>query len=278
MAGQDWDAVLDVSWQPELVRAAVTALGERAPRWLYVSSCSVYADDRTPDTDESAPTHQPWSGTGEAAIEDYGPAKVACERAVLDGVGPRRAFVCRPGLIAGYGDPSDRFGYWPARIARMDSPRERVLVPPLAPSTQVVDVGDLADWLVTVLEDGTTGTFNAVGDPLPLGRVVELCAEVAGNQPVLTPADDGWLGKHGVAPWMGEESLPLWLPMPDYAGFMTRRNDAAVAAGLRLRPVRDTVTDALAWEHEHGLDRPRRAGLSRDREAALLAELTGDAC
>ena len=273
VAGREWDAVVDVSWQPELVRGALAALGDRARQWLYVSSGSVYADDRTPGQDESGPVHEPWTGTGTADIESYGPAKVACEQAVVGTVGRDRAFVCRPGLIAGYGDPSDRFGYWPARLARADVPGRRVLVPSLERSVQVIDVRDLGAWLVSAIEGRTVGTYDAVGDVLPFGDVVTACADTAGAAPVLVEADDAWLTTQGVEPWMGPESLPLWLPLPDYAGFMSRRNDAAKSAGLRLRPVTQTVADALRWERERGLDRPRKAGLTTAREDELLGLL-----
>ncbi len=269
VADREWDAVLEVSWQPRPVREAVEALRGRARRWLYVSSGSVYADDSTPGQDESAALHDPWTGTGAADVESYGPAKVACERAVREGVGVDRAFVCRPGLIAGHGDPSDRFGYWPARLARAAADGDRVLTPTDRP-VQVVDVRDLAAWLVDVVERRTVGTFDAVGDQVSFRDLVAACARAAGRQPSPVEADDEWLTAQGVEPWMGPESLPLWLPLPEYAGFMTRRNDAAKAAGLRLTPVADTVTDALRWERELGLDRSRRAGLTPARETELL--------
>jgi 2'-hydroxyisoflavone reductase len=277
VATRVWDAVLDVSWQPDQVRSATAALAEHAAHWLYVSSCSAYADDRTPDTDESAAVHEPWDGTGEVSIEQYGPAKVACELAVRSAVGEDRACVCRPGLIGGYGDPSDRFGYWPARVDRAQADGEPMLVPPLDGAAQVIDVDDLARWLVHVLEQRVTGVYNAVGDVHTITEILAACADVTGRHPTTVPVADSWLRERGVAPWMGEESLPLWLPMPDSAGFMTRRNDAARAAGLELRPLRDTAAAALAWERERGLSRPRGAGLTPDREAVLLAAASSGA-
>ena len=275
VAGRDWDAVLDVSWQPELVRSALAALAERTGTWLYVSSGSVYADDRTPHTDESAPLHEPWAGTGAVDIESYGPAKVACEQAVLDAVGAERALLARAGLIGGHGDGSDRFGYWPARVGRMQSADEVVLAPPMASPVQVIDVEDLAAWLVRAAERRTAGTFNATGDVVTLEDVLRACVVATGNEPVAAEAEDAWLAEHGVAPWSGPGSLPLWLPQDEYAGFMTRSNEAAKAAGLELRPIADTASASLAWERELGLDRERRAGLSRDRELELLTDLLG---
>ncbi|MGZ4436350.1 MAG: oxidoreductase [Nocardioidaceae bacterium] len=274
VAGRDWDAVVDVSWQPDLVRGALAALAGRASRWLYVSSCSVYADDVTPNTDEAAPLLEAWQGTGPVGIDRYGPAKVACEQAVLEAVGPERALLARAGLIAGHGDPSDRFGYWPARVARMQSPDEVVLAPPVGGSVQVIDVLDLAAWLVTCAERRTAGAFNAVGEVTDIEAVLRASVAATGNEPVAAEAEDDWLLERGVAPWSGPDSLPLWLPA-EYAGDMTRSNAAAVGAGLVLRPLAETTVAALAWERELGLDRERRSGLSAARELELLTELLG---
>jgi 2'-hydroxyisoflavone reductase len=270
---RDWDAVLDVSWQPDLVAGAVDALGRRAAHWTYVSSLSVYADDSATETDESAMRHPARTATGEATSEEYAGAKVACEDLVIGGLGPERVFLPRPGLIVGHGDRSDRFGYWPARLARVGAAGERVLVPPLAAAVQVIDVVDLARWLVDAAEEHGTGAFNAVGDVVRFADVFAECATAAGVEPVPVEPPAGWLAAHGVAPWDGPESLPLWLPEQGYDGFMRRRNDAAKAAGLRLRPLRETIADALAWERQLGVDRSRTAGLTPIRERELLADL-----
>ena len=271
VADRHWDAVVEVSWQPDFVRSALASLGSGDAHWVYVSSCSVYADDATPDSDEGAALHEPHAEAGPVDVEQYGPAKVACENAVLDAVGAERALLARAGLICGYGDRSDRFGYWPARLASADD-GQPVLVPPRGAACQVIDVEDLAGWLVDAAERRTAGAFNAVGDVLSVGAVLDSCVQAAGRSPRLVEVSHEWLADHEVAPWSGPESLPLWLPEPEYAGFMTRRNAAARTAGLSLRPVAETVAASLDWERERGLDRDRRAGLTRDRETALLAE------
>ena len=264
--------MVDVSWQPALVRSALGALAAAARRWIYVSSLSVYQDDSEPGADESAALHPPWSGSGEVKIEQYGPAKVACEAACLDAVPAERLLIARSGLIAGHGDRSDRFGYWPARVARATYPGEEVLVVDSpAQQVQVVDVEDLAGWVVDCATAGTSGTYNTMGDPLPMKQVLEGCVEAVGQAPTWVPVDPEWLQGEGIEPWSGKESIPLWLPLPTYAGFMTRRNDAAKAAGLSTRPLRETIAATLAWEQELGLDRDRGAGLSATREAELLA-------
>ena len=135
---------------------------------------------------------------------------------------------------------------------------------------------DLASWLVRGAESRLAGVYNAVGQVHPVAEVLAACCTASGRAPRLVEASDAWLQEHGVAPWMGPDSLPLWLPRPEYAGFMARRNTAARAAGLELRPLQDTISAALEWEHESGLHRVRRAGLSRDRESTLLSALAAD--
>lgn len=272
VVGRPWDVVLDVSWQPRLVRGALAALSGTTAHWVYVSSSSVYSDDVTLGQAEDAPVHAPFAGDGPADWDTYGPAKVACEAACLTAMGASHVLVARPGLIGGYGDRSDRLGYWVARLARATD-GERVLVPPLSSPVQVIDVADLVDWLVTGAEQRTSGVFSAVGDVTRLGTVLDSAADRAGVRPVLVEAGGDWLEQQRVEPWMGPGSLPLWLPQPAYAGFMTRRNDAARAAGLRLRPVADTLAATLTWERELGLHRERRAGLDPARERELLTLL-----
>ncbi|MET0695652.1 MAG: NAD-dependent epimerase/dehydratase family protein [Propionibacteriaceae bacterium] len=265
---EDWDAVLDVSRQPRHVREALAALAERASHWTFVSTASVYAHFDDPvGMDETAELLPAFEGDGPSTPETYGEAKVACEQACLESLGDR-LHISRAGLIAGYEDLSDRFGYWPARFARTGS--DPVLVPDArSDRTQVIGVADLARWLLDVAERGVSGTFNAVGDAVALGEVVDLAAQVAGSEAEQVVVDGEWLAEAGVEYWAGPESLPLWLP-PTYTGFGARSNAAAVAAGLQLSPPADLMTECLDWERELGLDRERRAGLSSAREAELL--------
>lgn len=267
VAGSSWDLVVDVSWQPGFVRSALAALSGRAGSWAYVSSISAYADGLAAGSDESAALFPALVGDS-ARMEDYGPAKVACEEAVLSAF--PGALVARAGLLIGYGDRSDRFGYWPARLS-VEGP---VLEPPRDQPLQVLDADDLAAWLVAAGLAGTSGTFNAVGPPVTVGHALDASAAAAGTHPLWHETSEEWLLEHGVNPWMGPESLPLWLPAEDHGG-MAVSDAAAVAAGLTRRPLADSAAAALAWEREQGLDRDRRAGLSRAREAELLAEWSG---
>lgn len=260
VAAREWDHVVDVSSRADHVRAAVAALGGRASRWTYVSSSSVYADDETTDADETAPLHDPASpGDG----YDYGAEKVAAEDAVR--AFGDRVLIVRPGLIVGAGDPSDRFGYWAAAFLRAGE--GDVLVPETQErQTQVVDVDDLADFIVSTT---ATGAVNALGDRHPLGAVIESIRRAAAHRGETRSADDDWLLAHEVGYWTGDRSLPLWLPV-EMAGFMTRSNARYHAAGGVLRPLDETIARVVADEDARGVDRLRRAGLTREDELALL--------
>ncbi|MFF1541100.1 NAD-dependent epimerase/dehydratase family protein [Microbacterium sp. NPDC058269] len=262
LARQDWDHIVDISSQAEHVERAIDALGDRAGRWTYVSSVSVYSDDATVGVDESAPRH-PSARPGDEY--EYGAHKAAAEDAV--GLLGKRALIVRPGLIVGDGDPSDRFGYWGAAFARAGA--EPVLLPPVeGKHVQVIDVDDLAAFIVGAT---CSGAVNAVGDEHPLADVLDAVRAAAGHAGATVVAEEEWLLAHDVEHWAGPRSLPLWLP-PTMTGFMTRSNSAFHASGGQLRPLADTIERVIADERERGVDRERRAGLTRAEEEALLAD------
>jgi nucleoside-diphosphate-sugar epimerase len=277
LAGESFDAVVDVSplsypW----VRRALDTLGERAAHWTFVSTVNVYSDVRTPDqTPATGPlvppleqhaTREEMRAAGEDGVLLYGGIKVASENAVRDRMGDR-AFVVRPGLIAGSWDRSDRFGYWPGRFARGG----RVLVPDLGDRRiQFIDVRDLATWIVDAGEKNLAGTFDAIGPHRPTSTVLTDIATAVGFDGELVTASSEQLTAAGVNPWSGPRSLPLWVPDDD---FTTHDPAPSLAAGLPVRPFADTVADALERERELGLDRERKAGLSLAEEKEVLAKL-----
>lgn len=265
-----WDAVFEVSWQPGFVRGALAALGAKAKHWTYVSTGNVYEKFDVPGADESAPLRE---ATDLEVVdrELYGEAKVACERASVEAVGDRLV-IARAGLIGGPGDASDRGGAWVARAAR--APEEPLLVPDTPDlATSIIDVRDLASWLLDCAEKGTTGTFDAVGPVVPFGEWVELAREVGGHTGPVVLAPREWLEEQKVEQYMGPESLAMWLTEPGYEGWSNRTGAAALAAGLKHRPRRELMVDTLAWERELGLDRERKAGLSLGREQELIKSL-----
>jgi nucleoside-diphosphate-sugar epimerase len=274
LAGASFDAVVDVAtisypWVAE----ALAVLGDKTGHWTFVSTCNVYADHETlglgPDAELLPPLAEGGRGDADLSPDRYGSIKVASENAVRAAVGDR-AFVVRPGLITGPDDGSDRFGYWPARFARGG----QVLVPDVPDQPlQHVDVRDLAAWIVEAAETGRTGDYDGIGPASPLPDMLREIADAVGTDAELVPVAPADLTAAEVGYWGGPRSLPLWLP-PTYWGMSARDATPSLAAGLRPRPLADTVTAALATERRLGLDRERKAGLSAAQEAAVLAKLT----
>jgi len=205
------------------------------------------------------------------AHRDQGEAAGAPEadrRAVTAALAGRRMIV-RPGLIAGPGDDSDRFGYWTARFALAgDGP---VLVPDATGRrAQVIDARDLADLVVDVGVRALDGVVDAVGESVPLADALDLAAEAAGSTGERVVATDDQLAEADVRHWAGPRSLPLWLPA-EARGFSRRSDAAFVASGGRRRPLAETMRRTLDDERRRGIDRPRRAGLTPAEEAEVLA-------
>ena len=266
----NFDAVIDVARHPSQVRAAIAALRGRTGHWSFVSTCSVYADDATPSQTVDGPLKEPATpDVDETDMQFYGECKVTCEQLVAGTGLPH--FIDRAGLIVGPGDTGNRFDYWVSRLARGGEI--------LAPGTpgefaQWIDVRDLAAWHIHAAESGLTGIYDGIGAPITRGEFLDTIASAIGVTPKLTWVDQDFLAAQEVSPWMGERSLPMWLPLPDYAGFMTRDTSPSFAAGLTQRPLADTARDTLAWL-DTAPERTRRAGLTPTDEAEVLAAWHG---
>jgi 2'-hydroxyisoflavone reductase len=267
-AAGDWDAVIDVAREPVQATEALDALARRTAHWTFVSSCSVYAEHSTPGAAEDAALLAPLPAGTESTPENYGESKSAIEQATLSAAGDR-AHLCRAGLIGGPGDGTDRYGYWPARFARDDGP---AVVPAIAGhATQVIDVRDLAAWVLDAAQRGVTGPLNAVGEQVPFGEYINASRNVAGHRGGVLNTPEDWLLERGINYWAGPDSLPLWLG-PGHEGFCSRSNEAGRAAGLAIRPWQETLADTLEDERRRGLDRDRKAGLTPATEARLAEE------
>ncbi|MCK6445629.1 MAG: NAD-dependent epimerase/dehydratase family protein [Planctomycetes bacterium] len=272
LEGRRWDAVLD-TWtdMPRHVRSAATLLGPNVGQYVFVSSLNAVADLSQPHLDETAETTplEPKDEDNPSA-ELFGGRKARCEKLLAELCTDRYTIV-RPGLIVGPRDGSDRFTYWPVRIARGGE----VLAPGSGDDpTQFVDARDLAEFVVRLVERRTLGLFHVVGPEreLSMREVLETCVRVAENDARLTWVDTRFLLERGVAPWT---DLPAWLPSlePGHA-YWTLNVSKAIRAGLAFRPLDETVRDTLAWWAT--LPEARRAelkrGLAPERERELLAQ------
>ena len=252
LEGRSFDAVVDTSgYVPAAVRASAELLRDTS-LYLFVSSVSVYADMSTPPNEESACAELGDASADELAedFSNYGALKALCERAVWD-VFRERSLIVRPGLIAGPHDPTGRFTYWARRLARGGE----ILAPgPPERRAQFVDVRDLAEWMVTCVERRITGVFNATNEGVAWGELL------AGAE--ITWVSDEYLAEHEVGEWM---ELPLWIGDPAWAGMHRTDVSRALAAGLRFRPVAETLAGAAEAPAVDGV------GLTPEREAALLA-------
>ena len=275
LQGRKWDAVFDdCGHYPRWVKASAELLAPNIRQYVYISSISCYADNSKPGQDESAPLAKMADPTIEEMgknFEYYGPLKALNEQAAEKAM-PGRTTVVRPGYIVGPGDFSDRFTYWPWRVDRARGNAAEVLAPgtPTDP-IQVIDVRDLAAWLVRVVEKNVTGVFNACGPakPATMGEVLDACRAVTGREARFTWVSEQFLKD---APG-GSVDLPIWAPPSgETAGFHLWSNARAIKAGLTFRPLKDIIRDTLAWYKTLPADRQKqpRAGLKPEREAELL--------
>jgi len=265
--GGRWDAVVDTGgYVPRVVRASAERLAGNVDHYTFISSLSVYSDFSAEGLVESSPVatiEDP--AVEEVTGETYGPLKALCEQVVQEVYGDG-ALVVRPGLIVGPHDPTDRFTYWPVRVARGGD-----VLAPGAPErpVQFIDARDLAAWSVRMIEEGRSGIYNATGPEggLPMGEVLAACRRVSESDARFLWVDGDFLLERDVQPW---SEMPLWLTGEDAVGFGSVNVEKAVADGLRFRPLGETAGDTLAWARQRPADHEWRAGLNAEREAELL--------
>jgi 2'-hydroxyisoflavone reductase len=277
LEGREWDVCIDNPTSvPYWVRDIGQALRGRVGHYVFISTISVYADASRPGRDETAATavyggKDALAETRESLRADmrlYGPLKARCEEEAVRNF-PGITTVIRPGLIVGPGDETDRFTYWPVRIARGGE----VLLPgDGSDPVQIIDARDLAEWTIRLVEQRTLGGFNATGprQELSLAAMLDGIREVAKSEVRFTCVGTDFLASHKVSPWT---DLPVWVPgQGDTAGFARVNISRAVAAGLTFRPLATTVADTLTWFGSQPEDRRSnlRAGLSAGREVEIL--------
>jgi len=277
LKGKDWDVVIDNSgYKPKQVRLSGETLKGHVDHYLFISSISVYADFKTPGMDEDAKL---------ATIEDpatetvddktYGGLKVLCEQAVQEMYG-KHSTIIRPTYIAGPGDHTDRFTYWPWRVAKGGEM--------LAPGTpgdpfQFVDVRDLADFVKLCVEKRIAGVYNTCNTPrsVTMGSLLDTSKKVTGANTTVTWATPRFLIDNAV---YGEKAdgnyLPIWAPTEgEEAGSQLVSNARAVKKGMKFRTLETTIADTLAWANARPPEKNEklRAGLSPEKEKELLAKL-----
>ncbi|MEU9781636.1 SDR family oxidoreductase [Streptomyces phaeochromogenes] len=269
---EEWDVVVDTwSAAPRVVRDSARLLADRTRRYVYVSSCSVYAWPPAAGYDEDSPVVE--GASADAEQTDYARDKRGGELAVLEAFGAERALLVRAGLILGPYENIGRLPWWLDRMARggpvlAPGPRELPL--------QYVDVRDLAEWTLGAVEAGADGAYNVISPSghATMGALLDACVQVAGGPAELRWTDPEVILAAGIEPWI---QLPVWVPPGSESYDAMHRADVsrAVRDGLRCRPVAETVADTWSWLQGIGGIAPQRpdrpvVGLDPSVEAKVL--------
>lgn len=266
LEGRTWDVVFDLSaFHPDQIDRTAEHLVGRCGHYVYVSSVSAYADLRHPGTKEEAPLGR-LAGPIPAQFDgdSYGPLKAMCEARATELFASRT--IVRPTVIVGPHDPSDRLTYW---VMRLSEPGQHIVPPHLDSAVQYIDARDLAAWMVRLGASADNGVYNAAANHTSFARLARIIADVAGIELQSVQLTEEQAATDEVRPWL---DLPLWLPPADLdmRGFFQIDASRAVSAGLRTRPLADTVRDTLEWARARDTDE-LRIGLSHKREAELVA-------
>jgi 2'-hydroxyisoflavone reductase len=268
LKGRNWDVVIDTcGYFPRIVRMSAELLKDEVESYVFISSISVYSDFSKIGINESDAVGKIEDTTIEEITEEsYGPLKALCEE-VVRGVFGIGSLIIRPGLIVGPHDPTDRFTYWPVRVARGGD----VLAPDRPDvQTQIIDVRNLADFIIELIAQNISGVFNATGPghPLSFGTLLDTCKLVSASDAKFIWATPDFLNQNNVAPW---SDMPAWLPdHGEEAGFAHVDISKAVNAGLKFFPLEQTIRDTLEWANSRPQDHEWRAGLKAEREKELL--------
>jgi 2'-hydroxyisoflavone reductase len=277
LKGRKWDVCIDIpTTLPVWVRDAAQVLKGNVDRYVFISTISVYSDNSKPGMDESGPLAQYKGADAMAETQQtlaasryglYGPLKVLSEQEAEKWF-PGKALIIRPGLIVGPGDESDRFTYWPVRVDRGGE-----ILAPGAPTdpVQFIDARDLAEWTIRMVEQGATGSFNAVGpkSKLAMGRMLDDIKKTTNSDARFTWVDDKFLTSEKII-----DDIPIWTSThgPEI-GYSTMNINKAVSKGLTFRPLSDTTRATLDWFRKQPAERQAkmRAGIKPEREAEVLA-------
>ena len=270
LKGRKWDVVVDnTGYIPKFVKMSADLLAPNTGYCLYISSISAYASFAKPNDEDSPTGVLENKDQEEITNETYGPMKALCEQYTRDAYGARCSIV-RPGYIVGPPDPTDRFTYWPVRVAKggdMAAPGTA------ADPIQIVDVRDLVHFMLDLVERRVQGNFNAVTPPdaITMGGLIDTSLRVTGADTKVTWIDEDFLAAN-LKP--EEMNFAPWGPMRgEEAGGSLTGIKRSLAEGLRARPLEDIVRDTLAWHETRPAERKAalRSGLSTTKEAELLA-------
>jgi 2'-hydroxyisoflavone reductase len=279
LKGRTWDVVVDnPTTLPIWIRTAAQILKGNVDRYVFISTTSVYSDNIIRGMDESGPLAEyqgadPFKETIQtmraSSVSLYAPLKVVSEKETRKWF-PGKSLVIRPGLIVGPGDETDRFTFWPVRVARGGE----VLAPGSPKDTvQFIDARDLAEWTIRMVEQGTTGTFNALGPAakLTMGAMLDDIKAATKSDAQFTWIDVDFLLAQKVSPW---NDMPVWVaPRGPETGFTQLSNKRAVSKGLTFRSVGETTQATLEWFRKLPIERQGslRSGITAEREKEVLA-------
>ena len=269
LEGRTWDAVIDTcGYFPRQARSLLMALADRIGHYTFVSSVSAYADLGRHGLTESGELGTLADENTEAVTpQTYGPLKALSEVTAQQGM-PGANLIVRPGMIVGPNDPTDRFAYWVSRVA--EGGEVLAAGNPKAP-VQMIDVRDLAVWILAMVELKQTGVFNAVGpkEPLTMQQLFTFCAETLNPSASFVWVDDAFLVAQGMTEWM---KLPFYIPAAEarFAGMFTINGAKALGQGLKLRSLAQTAADTWHWIQNRPGGMAMKAGLSAKQERELI--------